>query len=73
MSQIPCGRTRAFFEEGTPEQFHWALGMYDKCLRIKAEKKSQKPDNIIKLDPIKTSTTIDFAKTSSALVITAAH
>ena len=50
MSQIPCGRTRAFFEEGTPEQFHWALGMYDKCLRIKAEKKSQKPDNIIKLD-----------------------
>ena len=50
MSQIPCGRTRAFFEEGTPEQFHWALGMYDKCLRIKAENKSKKPDNIVTLD-----------------------
>jgi len=50
MSQIPCGRTRAFFEEGTPEQFHWVLGMYDKCLRLKAESKSKKPDNIVTLD-----------------------
>jgi len=50
MSQVPCARTRDFFEEGTPEQFEWVLGMYDKCLRIKAENKSKKPDNIVTLD-----------------------
>jgi len=50
MSQVPCARTRDFFEEGTPEQFEWVLGMYDKCLRIKAEHKSKKPDNIVTLD-----------------------
>jgi len=42
--------TKDFFETGTPKQFEWVLNLYDQALRIKAENKSNKPENIIKLD-----------------------
>eukprot|EP00095_Tigriopus_kingsejongensis_P010124 maker-scaffold75_size407189-snap-gene-1.14 protein:Tk10124 transcript:maker-scaffold75_size407189-snap-gene-1.14-mRNA-1 annotation:"GI16319" len=45
-----CGKTRNFFESGTLAQFEYVLTLYDKCLKVKAEAKSQKPENIIKLD-----------------------
>ena len=43
-------RTREFFENGTANQFEWVLGLYDEALRLKAENKSSKPENVIKLD-----------------------
>jgi len=43
-------RTRDFFENGTAGQFDWVLGLYDQALKIKAESKSSKPENVIKLD-----------------------
>ena len=42
--------TKDFFASGTPNQFEFALTLYDKALRLKAESKSQKPENVIKLD-----------------------
>ena len=45
-----CLKTRKFFETGTPEQFEWVLKLYDQCLRLMAESKSSKPENVIKLD-----------------------
>jgi hypothetical protein len=50
MSTQPCPKTRDFFAEGTPTQMEWVLTLYDQCLKIKAESKSKKPDNIITLD-----------------------
>jgi hypothetical protein len=45
-----ASRTRDFFENGTATQFEWVLGLYDEALRLKAENKSSKPENVIKLD-----------------------
>merc|ERR1712226_1150469 len=42
--------TKTFFAEGTPGQFEWTLTQYDVALRLKAESKSSKPENVIKLD-----------------------
>merc|ERR1719418_87947 len=42
--------TKTFFAEGTPGQFEWTLTHYDVALRLKAESKSSKPENVIKLD-----------------------
>jgi len=42
--------TKNFFAEGTPKQFEWTLEQYDQALRLKAENKSSKPENVIKLD-----------------------
>lgn len=42
--------TKDFFAKGTPKQFEFALSHYDKALRLKAESKSSKPENVIKLD-----------------------
>jgi hypothetical protein len=42
--------TRDFFESGSSGQFEWVLGLYDEALRMKAESKSSKPENVIKLD-----------------------
>ena len=45
-----ASKTKDFFESGNSAQFEWVLGLYDQCLRLKAESKSSKPDNVIKLD-----------------------
>merc|ERR1719461_920162 len=42
--------TKVFFAEGTPNQYDFTLTLYDKALRLKAESKSSKPENVIKLD-----------------------
>lgn len=45
-----ASKTREFFSSGTSNQFEWILGHYDEALRMKAESKSSKPENVIKLD-----------------------
>merc|ERR1711997_792532 len=42
--------TKDFFEKGTPNQYEFTLKQYDQALRLKAEAKSSKPENVIKLD-----------------------
>merc|ERR1711953_274717 len=42
--------TRVFFAEATTQQFDFVSTLYDKALRLKAESKSSKPENVIKLD-----------------------
>merc|ERR1711934_574225 len=42
--------TKDFFEKGTPNQYELTLKQYDQALRLKAEAKSSKPENVIKLD-----------------------
>merc|ERR1711971_1331218 len=42
--------TKDFFEKGTPNQYEFTLKQYDQALRLKAEAKSLKPENVIKLD-----------------------
>merc|ERR1711971_225990 len=42
--------TKDFFEKGTPNQYEFTLNKYDQALRLKAEAKSSKPENVIKLD-----------------------
>ena len=42
--------TKDFFGKGTPNQYDFILAQYDQALRLKAESKSSKPENIIKLD-----------------------
>ena len=45
-----ASKTKDFFESGTSAQYEWVLGHYDQALRLKAESKSSKPENVIKLD-----------------------
>merc|ERR1712001_700162 len=45
-----ASKTKDFFENGTPNQYDFTLTQYDQALRLKAESKSQKPENVIKLD-----------------------
>ena len=42
--------TKDFFADGTTQQFDFISTLYDKALRLKAESKSSKPENVIKLD-----------------------
>merc|ERR1719262_1449523 len=42
--------TKDFFGKGTPNQYDFTLTQYDQALRLKAENKSSKPENVIKLD-----------------------
>merc|ERR1712029_216103 len=42
--------TKVFFAEATTQQFDFVATLYDKALRLKAESKSSKPENVIKLD-----------------------
>ena len=42
--------TKDFFATANSVQFDFALAQYDKALRLKAEAKSSKPENVIKLD-----------------------
>jgi len=45
-----CAKSRDFFLHGDAAAFDAVLALYDKALRLKAENKSSKPDNVIKLD-----------------------
>ncbi|CAG7724413.1 unnamed protein product [Allacma fusca] len=47
MSEIT---TAAFLAKGTNGQFRYVLSLYDEALRLKAEAKSKKPQELIKLD-----------------------
>merc|ERR1711962_755241 len=42
--------TKDFFGKGTSNQYDFTLTQYDQALRLKAESKSSKPENVIKLD-----------------------
>ena len=45
-----CSKTRDFFLTASSPQFEWILEHYDEALKLKAHNKSQKPENVIKLD-----------------------
>lgn len=42
--------TATFFAEGTATQFDHVLKLYPQALRLKADHKSKKPEELIKLD-----------------------
>lgn len=42
--------TATFFTEGSSNQFEHVLSLYPEALRLKAEKKVKKPEELIKLD-----------------------
>ena len=42
--------TATFFTEGSSNQFEYVLSLYPEALRLKAEKKVKKPEELIKLD-----------------------
>ncbi|CAL8123344.1 unnamed protein product [Orchesella dallaii] len=42
--------TAAFLSKGSPGQFRFVLSLYEDALKIKAESKSKKPQDLIKLD-----------------------
>jgi len=50
MASLPKMNTKDFFGKGTPNQYDFTLTQYDQALRLKAEAKSSKPENVIKLD-----------------------
>lgn len=47
MSEIT---TAAFLNKGSSSQFRYVLSLYDEALRLKAESKSKRPQELIKLD-----------------------
>ncbi|EEB16438.1 conserved hypothetical protein [Pediculus humanus corporis] len=42
--------TATFFTEGSASQFQYVLSLYPQALRLKAERKTRKPEELIKLD-----------------------
>lgn len=42
--------TATFFAEGTANQFEHVIKLYPQALRLKADIKTKKPDELIKLD-----------------------
>lgn len=42
--------TATFFVEGSCSQFQRVLGLYPQALKLKAEAKTKKPEELIKLD-----------------------
>lgn len=42
--------TATFFTEGTASQFQHVLSLYPQVLRLKAESKNKKPEDLVKLD-----------------------
>ncbi|XP_039289701.1 uncharacterized protein LOC111064313 [Nilaparvata lugens] len=42
--------TATFFSEGTADQFSHVLSLYPQALRLKAERRNKKPEELIKLD-----------------------
>lgn len=45
-----CKDTATFFLEGDTKQFDEILKLYPQALKLKAEKKTKKPEELIKLD-----------------------
>lgn len=45
-----CKDTATFFLSGTPQQFEQVLKLYPQALRLKADRKTKKPEELIKLD-----------------------
>ncbi len=43
-------RSAKFFLGASAPEFDAVLALYDQALRLKAESKSSKPDNVVKLD-----------------------
>lgn len=42
--------TATFFVEGSAKQFEHVLKLYPQALRLKAERRNKKPEELIKLD-----------------------
>lgn len=42
--------TATFFLKGTSSQFEKVLGLYPQALKLKAARKTKKPEELIKLD-----------------------
>lgn len=42
--------TASFFAHGNSKQFEYVLKLYPTVLRMKAEKRTKKPEELIKLD-----------------------
>lgn len=42
--------TATFFLEGTASQFEHVIKLYPQALRLKADRKNKKPEELIKLD-----------------------
>lgn len=42
--------TATFFQHGTASQFEHVLSLYPQALKLKAERKTKKPEELIKLD-----------------------
>lgn len=42
--------TATFFAKGTSSQFEHVLSLYPEALKLKAERKNKKPEELIKLD-----------------------
>lgn len=42
--------TASFFAHGNSKQFEFCLGLYPQVLKVKAEKRTKKPEELIKLD-----------------------
>lgn len=42
--------TATFFTKGTSNQFEYVLKLYPEALKLKADRKTKKPEELIKLD-----------------------
>lgn len=42
--------TATFFAKGTSNQFEYVLKLYPEALKLKADRKTKKPEELIKLD-----------------------
>lgn len=42
--------TAHFFTNGNPKQFEYVLSLYPQVLRMKAELRQKKPEELVKLD-----------------------
>lgn len=42
--------TAYFFAHGNSKQFEYVLDLYTQALKLKAEKKNKKPEDLIRLD-----------------------
>jgi hypothetical protein len=42
--------TATFFSKGTHEQFEFVLSLYTEAVKLKAERKHKRPEELIRLD-----------------------